>query len=122
MVSLSPVQSGPFYIGGSITLQCQASISSLVDTPVSPTFTWKKQSGVVLTNTDRLTITTNPSTYQSTLTITRLSSGLDADEPYLCEVTVGPTTPSPLIMPSLPSVSTPYTLTLTCKLSLQVLL
>ena len=112
MVSLSPIQSGPFYVGGSVTFQCQASISMLVDTPVSLLFTWRKNNAVTLNNSSRIMITTNSQAYRSSLTITGLSHSLDTDGAYVCEVTIQPRTPMPLIMASTPAVSSPYTLNL----------
>lgn len=118
MVSLSPLQSSPYYIDGNITLQCQASISSFIDTPVLSIFTWRKNNGTVLTNTTRLTIVTDSQAYQSTLTITGLSLEIDTDQSYSCEVILVPDNPSTYVLRSMPSVSPSFRFSPVCKLSI----
>ena len=76
--------SGPVYVGGSLTLQCQVEISDAVDTPVDVSYTWKKSGVVVSSGVESITIELSVSTGGS----------------YSCEAMVTPSGSTEFILPS----------------------
>ena len=79
--------SGPLYVGDSLTLQCQVEISGAVDTPVNVSYTWKNESGAVVSSgvaDGSVTIELSVSTGGS----------------YSCEAMVTPSGSTEFILPS----------------------
>ena len=80
--------SGPLYFGDSLTLQCQVEISGVVDTPVDVNYTWKNESGEVVSSDGSITINTGGS--------------------YSCEAMVTPSGSTEFILPSGVGIDTSY--------------
>ena len=63
--------SGPLYAGNSLTLQCQVEKSDAVDTPVDVSYTWKNQSGAVVSSgVDSITIESTGGSYSCEAMVT----------------------------------------------------
>ena len=98
-------------VGGIFSVQCQATVSHHVNTPVTVDFTWRRTSGpinlssrVIISNTTSVTNLI----YVSTLTINDLSIGIDSQMNYSCEALVTPDPYSPNILTSTLAQSNTY--------------
>ena len=102
-------------VGGTFSVQCQATVSHHVNTPVTVDFTWRRTSGIITSDSgSRIAISNTTAIsnqlYSSILTITDLSIGADSQMGYSCEAVVIPDPPSAYILASTLARSNMYTL------------
>ena len=118
-VVLTVLSSDPHFVGGTLSFQCEATVSHHVNTPIFVAFTWTRNSMPLSSSSDsrvNLSRTTviNTLTYRSTLTISDLSIEVDSDMNYTCQAVVRSEPESPYIMNSEPVTSNTYLLTVSC--------
>ena len=112
-VTLTVLSSEPHVVGGTFSLQCEATVSHHVDTLVSVDFTWRRTSRSLTGSSDsRVTISKTGSdpTYWSILTINELRIGTDSNMSYTCQAVVISDPPSPFILNSISGTSDAYLL------------
>lgn len=102
-------------VGGTFSVQCQATVSHHVNTPVTVNFTWRRTSGTITSGSSpRIAISDTTAIsnqlYSSILTITDLSIGADSQMNYSCEAVVRPDPLSAYILASTLARSNTYTL------------
>ena len=102
-------------VGGTFSVQCQATVSHHVNTPVAVDFTWRRTSGLITSNSSpRIAISDTTAisnqSYSSILTITDLGIGSDSEMSYSCEATVTSDPVSTHIIASAMGRSNTYTL------------
>ena len=103
-------------VGGTFSVQCQATVSHHVNTPVSVNITWGGTSGLLNSGSNsRVTISETTAvpglTYRSTLTLSDLSTGTDSNMNYYCQAAVTPDPVSSYILASTQATSNMYLLT-----------
>ena len=112
-VSLTVLSSEPHDVGGTLSLQCQATVSHHINTPISVVFTWRRNSNL-LTSDSRVTISAATAVsslaYRSTLSISDLSISADSNMNYNCEAVVRSNPASPFILESASATSNSYRL------------
>ena len=119
-VMLTVLSSDPHFVGGTLSLQCEATVSHHVNTPVFVAFTWTRNNVPLLNTSDsRVKISTNTVinslTYRSVMTISDLSTEVDSDMSYTCQTVVRSEPVSPYILSSESVTSNAYFLTLSRK-------
>ena len=115
-MSLTVLSSEPQHVvGGTFSVQCQATVSHHVNTPVTVDFTWRRTSGIITSGSDPRIISNTTAIsnqlYSSILTITDLSIGADSQMGYSCEAVVRSDPLSAHILASTLARSNMYTLT-----------
>ena len=103
-------------VGGTFSVQCQATVSHHVNTPVSVNITWGRTSGLLSSGSNsRITISETTALsgliYRSTLTLSDLSNGADSNMNYYCQAVVTPDPVSSYILASTQATSNMYLLT-----------
>ena len=101
-------------VGGTFSVQCQATVSHHVNTPVAVDFTWRRTSGLITSSSSPRIAISNPTaisnqSYSSILTITDLGIG-DSQMNYSCEAVVRSDPVSGHIFASALARSNTYTL------------
>ena len=114
-MTLTVLSSEPHVVGGTLSVQCQATVSHHVNTPVFVNFTWRRTSGqLVSSSSSRVTISETIAvtnlTYRSTLTISDLGIGADSHINYSCQAAVRSDQVSPYILASTSTTSNMYLL------------
>ena len=105
-MTLTVLSSEPQHVvGGTFSVQCQATVSHHVNTPVTVNFTWRRTSGTITSGSSpRIAISDTTAIsnqlYSSILTITDLSIGADSQMNYSCEAVVRPDPLSAYILAS----------------------
>ena len=118
-VTLSVLSSELHHEGESLILQCQATVSHHINTPVSVDFVWRVSDGRTLTSATNTRVAISDTTavsvytYQSNLTFRELIIMEDSNLNYFCEAMVMSTPVSPYILPSSSSPSNTYHLNVT---------
>ena len=102
-------------VGGTFSVQCQATISHHVNTPVAIDFTWRRTSGLITSGSSPRIAISDPTaisnqSYSSILTITDLGIGADSQMSYSCEAAVTSDPVSAHILASALARSNTYTL------------
>ena len=114
-MTLTVLSSEPHVVDGTFSLQCEATVSHHVNTPVSVDFTWRRTSGPFtgrLSSDSRVTISKAGSDlrYWSILTISELRIGNDSNMNYTCQAVVISDPPSPFVLNSMSGMSDAYPL------------
>ena len=114
-VTLTVLSSEPHVVGGTFSVQCQATVSHHVNTQVSMDFSWRRTSGLMASSLNsRITISDtiaiNNVSYSSTLTISDLGIGADSQMSYSCEAVVRSNSASPYILDSPSATSNTFVL------------
>ena len=109
-VTLTVLSSEPHVVGGTFSLQCEATVSHHVNTPVSVDFTWSRTNELLIGSSDsRVTILRSTAvsylTYRSIMTISDLRITADSNMNYDCQAVVRSDPPSPFISNSTPVTS-----------------
>ena len=120
-MSLTVLSSEPHVVGGTFSLQCEATVSQHVDTPVSVNITWRRTSGQLTGNSDsRVTISRTMAagnlTYRSILIISDLRIAADSNTNYVCQAAVISDPSFPSILNSTPAISNTQLLNVLCML------
>ena len=102
-------------VGGTFSLQCQATVSHHVNTPVAVDFIWRRTSGLITSSSSpRIAISDTTAisnqSYSSILTITQLGIENDSQMSYSCEAVVRSDPLSSYISASNSAPSNTYTL------------
>ena len=105
VVTLTVLSSEPHVVGGTFSLQCEATVSQHVDTPVSVNITWRRTSRWLDGSSDsRVTISQTMGfanlTYRSILTVSDLRIAADSNMNYDCQAVVISDPPSQVILTS----------------------
>ena len=105
MVTLTVLSSESHVVGGTFSLQCEATLSHHVNTPISVDFIWRRISGPLTGDSDsRVTISRTMAvgnlTYRSILTISDLRIAADSNMNYDCQAAVRSDPSSPFILNS----------------------
>ena len=102
-------------VGGTFSVQCQATVSHHVNTPITVDFTWRRTSGIITSSlSPRIAVSATTAisnhSYSSILTITDLGIGADSQMSYSCEAAVRSSPVSAHILASTLVRSNMYTL------------
>ena len=122
-VVLTVLSTGPHFVGDTLSLQCEATVSHHVNTPIFVAFTWTRNnvplssSSNSRVNISRTTVI-NSLTYRSALTISDLSIEGDSGMNYTCQAVVRSEPVSPYILSSASVTSNTYFLTVSRMLRL----
>ena len=101
-------------VGGTFSVQCQATVSHHVNTPVTVDFTWRRTGEIIngdsLSSRTTISSTTSATrlTYMSILTMNDLRIGADSQMDYSCEAVVQSDPYSPNILTSTSAESNAY--------------
>ena len=122
-VMVTVLSTGPHLVGDTLSLQCEATVSHHVNTPVSVAFTWTRNNLPLSSSSDtRVNISTtmviNSLTYRSALAISDLSIEVDSDMNYTCQAVVRSEPVSPYVLSSASITSNAYFLTVSRMLLL----
>ena len=120
-VMLTVLSTDPHLVGGTLSLQCEATVSHHVNTPVFVAFTWTKNNMSLSSSSDlrvniSKTTVINSLTYRSALTISDLSTEVDSDMNFTCQAVVRSEPESPYILSSESVTSNTHFLTVACTL------